>query len=195
MIEDRVRDDVAFIRRAVEEGRNYATASSPDIMIWGIAVAIGYLGTYAFVRGWSPVHPSWIWGLCIGAPWLYSLRRLLPAFEQPCVDSPMARALSMLWFGCGVFLTTLAIAAIWGGDIRQGWFDAVVAGVLGIAFFVSAWLSNLGWLRWVAVFWWLGELGVFALRHRPEALPLLAALMLLLLAGPGLLLSRRRNCA
>jgi DNA-binding transcriptional ArsR family regulator len=89
-------------------------------------------------------------------PWLYSLRRLLPAFEQPCVDSPMARALSMLWFGCGVFLTTLAIAAIWGGDIRQGWFDAVVAGVLGIAFFVSAWLSNLGWLRLVAVFWWLG---------------------------------------
>ena len=60
----------------------------------------------------------------------------------------MARALSMLWLGCGVFLTTLAIAAIWSGDIRQGWFGAVVAGVLGIAFFVSAWLSNLGWLRW-----------------------------------------------
>jgi len=195
MIEDRVRDDIAFIRQAVEEGRNYATASSPDIMIWGIAVAIGYLGTYAFVRGWSPVHPSWIWGLCIGAPWLYSLRRLLPAFEQPCVDGPMARALSMLWFGSGVFLTTLAIAAISGGDIRQGWFDAVVAGVLGIAFFVSAWLSNLGWLRWVAVLWWLGEVGVFAMRHRPEVLPLLAALMLLLLAGPGLLLSLRRNRA
>ena len=99
----------------------------------------------------------------------------------------------MLWFGCGVFLTTLAIAAIWGGDIRQGWFDAVVAGVLGIAFFVSAWLSNLGWLRWVAVLWWLGEVAVFAMRHRPEVLPLLAALMLLLLVGPGLLLSRRRN--
>ena len=105
----------------------------------------------------------------------------------------MARALSMLWFGCGVFLTTLAIAAIWGGDIRQGWFDAVVAGVLGIAFFASAWLSNLAWLRWVAVLWSLGELSVFALRHRPEVLPLLAVLMLLLLAGPGMLLARRRN--
>jgi hypothetical protein len=112
MIEDRVHEDIAFIRRAVEEGRNYATASSPDIMIWGIAVAVGYLGTYAFVRGWSPLHPSWAWAVCIGLPWLYSLRRLLPAFEQPCVDSPMARALSMLWFGCGVFLTILATAAI-----------------------------------------------------------------------------------
>src|ERR1700730_17427761 len=195
MIEDRVREDIAFIRHAVEEGRSYATASSPDIMIWGIAVSVGYLGTYAFVRGWSPLHPSWAWVLCIGLPWLYSLRRLLPAFEQPRVDSPMARRLWMLWFGCGGFLTSLAIAASWTGDIRQGWFGAVVAGVLGVDFFVSAWLSNLGWLRWVAVFWWLGELGVFALRHRPEGLPLLAALMLLLLAGPGLLLSCRRSSA
>jgi len=193
MIEDRVRDDIAFIRRAVEEGRNYATHSSPEIMIWGIAVAVGYLGTYAFLRGWSPVRPSWMWGLCIGAPWLYSLRRLLPAFEQPWADSPMARALSMLSVGCGICLTTLAVAAIWTGDIRQGWFGAVVAGVLGVAFFVSAWLSNLAWLRWVAVLWWLGEIGVFALRHRPEVLPLSAALMLLLLAGPGLLLSLRRK--
>jgi hypothetical protein len=99
----------------------------------------------------------------------------------------------MLWFGCGVFLTTSAIAATWAGDIRQGWFSAVVAGVMGVGFFASAWLSNLAWLRWVAVLWWLGELGVFALRHRPEVLPLLAVLMLLLLAGPGLLLARRRN--
>jgi len=193
MIEDRAREDIAFIRHAVEEGRNYATASSPDIMIWGISVAIGYLGTYAFARGWSPFHPDWVWAMCIGLPWLYSMRRLLPPFATRCLDGPMARALSMLWLGCGIFLTTLAVAAIWAGDIRQGWFDAVVAGVLGIAFFVSAWLSNLLWLRWVALLWWLGELALFALRHRPEVLPLSAALMLLLLAGPGLLLLVRRG--
>jgi len=193
MIEDRAREDIAFIRHAVEEGRGYATACSPDIMVWGIGVAIGYLGTYAFVRGWSPLRPDWLWLSCIGLPWLYSLRRLLPAFDRGSVHGPMARALSMLWFGCGVFLTTLAVAAVWTGGIRQGWFDAVVAGVMGIAFFASAWLSNLGWLRWVAVLWWLGELALFALRHRPEALPLSAALMLLLLAGPGLLLLRRRG--
>jgi hypothetical protein len=195
MIEDQVQADIAFIRNAVEEGRNYATARSPDITVWGIAVTIGYLGTYAFVRGWSPLYPNGLWALCIGLPWVYSLRRLLPTFERGCVDSPMARAMGMLWFGCGVFLTTLAVAAIWTGDVRQGWFDAVVAGVLGIAFFASASLSNLGWLRWVAVLWWLGELAVFALPHRPEVLLLSAALMLLLLAGPGLLLLLRRGRA
>ena len=100
-----------------------------------------------------------------------------------------------LWFGCGVFLTTLAVAAIWSGAMRQGWFKAVVAGVFGIAFFASASLSNLGWLSWVAVLWWLAELALYVLRYRLEVLLLSAALMLLLLAGPGLLLLLRRGRA
>ena len=53
MIKDQAREGIAFIRRAIEEGGAYATASSPDMLIWGIALAIGYLGTYCFIRGWS----------------------------------------------------------------------------------------------------------------------------------------------
>lgn len=90
-------------------------------------------------------------------------------------------------------LTTLYLAASWTGDIRQGWLGAVAAGMIGVGFFTSAWLSNLAWLRWVGLGWWVGELGMFALRHRPEAQPLGAALMLLLLAGPGLVLLARRG--
>ena len=33
MLEDQAREDIAFIRRAVEEGDAYATASSPDMLV------------------------------------------------------------------------------------------------------------------------------------------------------------------
>jgi hypothetical protein len=195
VVDDQVRQDIAFIRRAVEEGGAYATASSPDMLVWGVAVAIGYLGTYAFIRGWSPIAPNGIWAVCIGLGWLYSLRPLLRQIvvgrEDFPARGPMAQALAMLWLGCGTFLTILAIAAMASGDVREGWFDAVVAGVLGIAFFASAWLSNLAWLRWVAIAWWIGEIALFALRHDAAKFPLAASLMLVLLAGPGLLLHRR----
>ena len=193
MIEEQAREDIAFIRRAIEEGSAYATARSPDMLVWGIAVALGYLGTYGFVRGWSAIAPKALWAVCIGLPWLYSLRRQLRRLVggAPAARGPMAQALSMLWLGCGVLLTTLAIACVWGGDSREGWFEAVVAGVLGTAFFASSWLANLPWLRWVAIAWWIGELAVFASRHNPETLLLSAALMLALLAGPGLLLLMR----
>jgi hypothetical protein len=104
----------------------------------------------------------------------------------------MAQAVAMLWFGCGIFFMTMGIAVCATGEARYGWWDAVVAGVMGIGFFASASLTRLGWLRWVAIAWWAGALALFALRHRLEALPLAAALMLLLLAAPGYVLMSRR---
>ena len=198
MIEDQVRQDIAFIRRAVEEGGAYATAYSMDMIVWGVAVALGYLATYAFVRGWSPVTPPAVWTTCLGVGWLYSLRRplrrIIGGGEDPPARGPMAQALAMLWLGCGTFLTILAVAVITSGASREGWCDAIIAGVLGIGFFASASLTNLAWLRWVAVAWWAGEIAIFALRHDVTVrLPLAAALMLVLLAGPGLLLMRRRR--
>jgi hypothetical protein len=196
MIQDQAREDIAFIRRAIEEGGAYASADSPDMVVWGIAVALGYLGTYGFIRGWSPLPPGLLWAVCNGLPWLYSLRRLFRRLigggVASAVRGPMARALSMLWLGCGIFLTTLGIVAMWTGAVREGWFSPVVAGVMGIAFFASASLSNLPWLRWIAIGWWIGVLAIFVLRHQPEALPLAAVLMLVLLAGPGLVLLQRR---
>lgn len=193
MVEEQAREDIAFIRRAIEEGSAYATARSQDMLVWGVAVAIGYLGVYAFVRGWSPIAPGALWVVCLGLPWLFSLRRVARRFgdRRAAAHGPMAQALAMLWLGCGIFLTTLAIAAIVTGEGRNGWCDSVVAGVMGIAFFASATLARLPWLRGIAVAWWLGELALFALRHRVEALPLSAALMLLLLAGPGYVLWTR----
>lgn len=169
MTDDQVREDIAFIRRAVEEGGAYASAFSPDMLVWGLVIALGYLGTYAFVRGWSPIAAPSIWVTCLGLGWLYSLRRLLRRIVVRGTGfptrGPMAQALAMLWLGCTTFLTILAIAVMTSGDARQGWCDAIVAGVLGIGFFASASLSNLPWLRWVAVAWWIGEIVMFALRH------------------------------
>ena len=104
----------------------------------------------------------------------------------------MIRALSMVWFACDIFLTTLGTAVSFAGDMRQGWFSAVSAGTMGIGFFASSFLCNLAWMRWVAVAWWAGELATYALRYRPEGLLLAGALMLLLLALPGLVLMRSR---
>jgi hypothetical protein len=197
VIDDQVRQDIAFIRRAVEEGGAYAIASGPDMLVWGMAIAVGYLATYAFIRGWSPIAPRGLWAVCIAVGWLYSLRRMprriVAGREGHPVRGPMAQALAMLWLGCGVSLTILTIARMTSGEAYEPWFDAVVAGVLGVGFFASAWLTNLAWLRWVAIAWWIGEVALFALRHDAAKFPLAASLMLVLLAGPGLLLLQRRH--
>ena len=155
---DSVREDIAFIRHAIEQGRGYAGAHSLDLLVWGIALAAGYLGTYATVTGWWRLNPNCLWAVCIVLPWLYSLRRLLRSLmfrSQPTATPPLViQALRMLWFGCGIFLSIFSVAVIVAGDMHRGWFNAVVAGVFGIAFFVSSYLCNLAWMRWVAAGWW-----------------------------------------
>src|SRR4029450_5449950 len=112
---------------------------------------------------------------------------------QPTATPPLViQALRMLWFGCGIFLSMFSVAVIVAGDMHRGWFNAVVAGIFGIAFFGSPYLCNLAGMRWVAAGWWGAALLLYALRHRLEVLPLSAVLILVLLALPGLLLWRRR---
>jgi hypothetical protein len=200
MNEDAVRDDIAFIRRTMEQGRRVVGAWGPDVLVWGIAIAIGYFGTYARVRGCWTIDPDWLWLACILLPWAYTLRRLPARLFARQPDAPaergLASPLAMQWFACGIFLTILGLATIFSGDRDPWWINPAVAGVMGIGFFASSFLSNVRWLRWVGIAWWAGEVALFALRQRPEAFLLAGALMLVLLAVPGFVLMRgRRECA
>lgn len=201
MTDETVREEIAFIRRAIEGGRGFAVVRGADLAVWGVAIAAAELGTYATIRGWWPVDPDWLWRICIVLPWVYSLRRvwrrLVPGASDGRVRSPMAHALGMVWLGCGIFLSTFAVAVSIEGEMREGWYNAVSAGVMGIGFFATSFLTNLVWLRVLAVAWWAAELLLYALRHDAVVLPVSAALMLLLLALPGLVLLRSRpeGCA
>jgi hypothetical protein len=200
MDEDAVREDIAFIRRTIEQGRRIAGAWSPDMLVWGIAIALGYFGTYARVRGYWTTDPNWLWLACILLPWAYSLRRLAGRLfgHEPdaLAERRFASPLTMLWFACGIFLTILGLAVITSGERNAWWINPAAAGVMGIGFFVSSFLSNVVWLRWVGIAWWAGELAAFMLRQRAEGLLLAGVLMLALLALPGVILMRgRRACA
>jgi hypothetical protein len=200
MIDEQARQDLALIREAIEDGRSYAAACGPDMAVWGIVLAAGFAAAYAAIRGWSPLTQPVLWPLVITVMWAFPLRRYwrrAVGQARTSSRSPMIMALRMLWLGLGIFMTTLALAALWSGDLRSGWLAPVDAGAIGMAVFATAWLAGLPWLRWVGVAWWIGELAAFALRHRAEVLLVLAALMLLLLAGPGiaLMLQHRRRIA
>jgi hypothetical protein len=191
--EHAARDAIAFIRRAIAEGRGYAGTPSPDMLVWGLAIAAGYLASYATVRGWWRLPQGWIWTLHRPLVDLFAARhvgrRVRPERPRPAT----VEAMRMLWLGCGICLTSLAIGLVATGEIDRGWFRAVTAGILGVAFFGGSYLCDLVWMRWVAVGWWLGQIALLALQRRPELLPTSAALTLALLALPGAAVLRRRT--
>jgi hypothetical protein len=179
------RDDIAFIRQTVEDGRAFAFGRSPDILVWGIALALGFFANYAALVHPFGVSIGWIWLATLILPWAFTLRRVMRRAPRGPLR-PSVQAMASVWIGSGIFLTSLTIMANWSDALRDGWMNAVVAGAFGFCFFASAALLKLGWMRLVAIGWWLGEIALFAMRHSAEACLLSGALMLLLLAGPGL---------
>ncbi len=195
MTDDQARADIALIRTALEQGRAYALARGPDMIVWGCLVAGGYLGTWACATGHLSLRPGLIWLGVLAAGWLFTVIRRLSRRAPRPPRRPLVVALRMLWLGIGICLSLTGVVGNIRGDMGAGWFDPFAAGILGAGFLASAPLCNLPWLRWVAAAWWLGELGVFWLHGGILVLPFAAVLYLLLLAGPGLLLRVRQHVA
>jgi hypothetical protein len=191
MIDDQARADIALIRAALDQGRAYATARGPDMIVWGLLIGAGYLGTWACLTGQLPLRPGPLWLGVLALGWIFYVVRRRPSQEPAPPRRPLVIALRMLWLGIGICLTLTAVVGNYRGDMGAGWFEPFAAGILGAAFFASATLSNLPWLRWVAAAWWVGELAAFRLHGNILILPFSAALYVLLLAGPGLVLRLR----
>lgn len=194
MTDDQARADLAMIRASLEEGRTYATAHSPDMIIWGCLIAAGYLGTWASVTGNLHVPSKWLWMGILAVGWLIYLMLRLSG-RRPAAPRPTVMALRMVWLGIGIGLTTTSLVGNYLDHLGTGWFDPFGAAMLGAGFFASATLCDLPWLRWVAVAWWMGELGCFWLLGNVMSLPFSAALYVLFLAGPGLALYLRPRAA
>jgi hypothetical protein len=195
MTDDQARADIALIRAAVDQGRAYALARSPDMIVWGLLVGAGYLGTWAIVTGHASIRPGLLWIVVLAIGWLFYVLRRLPGRESPAPRRPLVVALRMLWLGIGICLTLTAVVGILSGGMGLDWFGPFAVGVMGAGFFASAPLCDLPWLRWVSAAWWLGELGSFWLHGTVLVLPFSAALYVLLLAGPGLVLRLRPRAA
>jgi len=95
-----------------------------------------------------------------------------------------------LWLGTGVTLTMLGFAGPAGGAIAPEAITGMLSAVLGAAYFATGVISGQRWLMGVGGAWWAGAL-VMLLWPAPHTLLVMAAMMLLLQAAPGLYLMRR----
>lgn len=195
MGEDEVRKEIAFIRSALEQGRAYAHLRSPDFAVWGGLMALGYIGTYAFVvRLWT-VNPAIIWWSLVAVGWLFSLFGVrLRSGPEARASSTAVDALRALWLGFGITTVIFAIMQT-AGDIKGEWMDTRVAGLLGLCFFASASITRIRWLRFIAAGWWGAAIVFFLLNGRVESPLAGAGFMIVLLCLPGLVLWLRRPAA
>lgn len=182
------REDLAAIRRLMEGGRQVVNTAGPHFVAWGVLTSGALAATYVMAGRGDTRAIWWTWAVAIGLGWAASVALMLTAERR--VSSATGRLLGGLWVGTGVTLTLLGFAAPAGGGLAQEAITGVLAAVLGGATFATGLLVGSRWMQAAAGAWWAGAL-LMLLWPGPHGLLLTAALVLLLQAVPGVVLTLR----
>lgn len=188
------REDLAAIRRLMEDGQRVVNSAGPHFFTWGVLTTAALAATYVLGGRGETRAITWAWAVAVGLGWLASLALALVEGRRERVRSATSRILGGTWTGTGVTLMLLGFAAPAGGGVDPSAITGVLAAVLGGGFFATGLLVGSRWMQAAAGVWWAGALFMLLWPGR-HGLLVTAALVLLLQTLPGLWLTLRARRA
>ncbi|WP_419161538.1 hypothetical protein [Candidatus Palauibacter sp.] len=185
-----VGEDLAIIRRLMEDARETVSDNGWHLVLWGgVLAAAEAIGHWAD-SGVLPVSSRLVWGAALGLGWGISIPLRRWRRKHAAVDSLANRILAAIWIGCGLGLMLLGFCGAQTGTLPGPVAPGVMAIVIGTAFFASSSLCDRVLFRVLAVSWWAMG-GAMLIWPGPANNLVMSAGLILLMAGPGLLLTRR----
>ncbi len=192
------QQELAFIRKVIQDSRRVAVDNGVDYIVWGVLVSLGMFATIGLelLRVTGAAYLL-LWIAVMGGGWVFSLVRHLRERSTERVRTMAGAILNALWLACGIVIMILIF--IGGPMLRQSPSPAIAA-VLGIGFLVSGVLLDFVYFKVSAACWWAGSAAMFYLES-PWARPvhprfhadmlLFAVMMILFQVVPGIILYRR----
>jgi hypothetical protein len=183
-------EDLAYIRRLMEQTHVATVAQGHYFVAWGVLVGLALIGTWLLVRG--VIDTPWyaIWAPAIALGWIYvawAVRRQMRV-QRAC--STLGRLIGFGWMACGIAMTLTFFVAAPLGAISVTAIPGLVGAFMGIGVLLTGLVAGIGWLVLVAVGWWLGAVLMWMFQGS-DALAILTACVVLLQIVPGLLLTAR----
>lgn len=187
-------EDLAVIRRLMEQNRGVIHGAAAHYLLWGALITAGLLATWASVQGRIGIDVTWIWPVTIGAGWLASMWIGYRQDRSAPVNTPAGRVMTAIWIGAGVAMTLVGFVGLYSGALGPSAMMAAISALMGAAYFATGALHESVWPRLVAGGWWAGSVAIF-LWPGVHATLVMAGLMVLFHLVPGLVVYRSRLTA
>lgn len=185
-------DDLAAIRRLMEDSQQVVLDNGKHFILWGVITAVGLVATWLAATGVIGFSSAGMWILILTVGWVGSMVIGIREGRERRVRTLGTRLLTTLWVSCGITLTIVGVAGSLGAAVPVEALSGLMSVILGIGFATTAGVTGMAGLRYLAVLWWLGGAwmlfvpGVYTLL-------MLASMSIVLQVVPGLALYRRAN--
>lgn len=183
--------DLALIRNMMAAGRRHAGINGTHLIWWGCLLGTAFFLTYAQVADWIPNQGALVWIIMMVIGWAGSFyigyRQNRPSGEH----NPALEAYASAWFAVGLTMVFHMTATLLGEGTSPSNATTLAGGVIGCAFFVMARVLKIKPLLIAAFGWWaIMSVAIYYPGFPKEFLLVLSSAAFILIAGPGLYLSR-----
>jgi hypothetical protein len=180
-------EDLAFIRKIMDESSSFAEAGGEQFVIWGGVTGAGMLITWAIASRWLPGSGQTIWAVwfvALAAGFLLSGWRSRRKSRAP-VSSQVNRQIGAVWFALGMPMLLLFFVGQTYEVLRPMAIPATAAALLGTGIYLTGTLARIPWLRNLAFVWWVASIGLMIVRG-PVVFLVYGVLVIALYVLPGL---------
>lgn len=153
-----LQSDLKFIREVVENNRKVFIDNGLMFISSGIFITIGVLMNYVLVAFQLQDYILYAWGglivililtnMIVGTKYQTKLGKKTFASEM----------FSYTWLACGIPIMIFFIMFIITGTPAFPAFIAATASMLGIAYFLTGFITDFNLMKVLAVGWWIGAL-------------------------------------
>ena len=161
------QEELAFIRKVMEDSRTSLVDDGKPKLVWGAIVALGMLYTYLQAIADSDLYVMWVWLAISAFGWGYIFWVEKQRDKTLRARTQTGKIIGAIWGACG-FSTGLIVALAFG--TRYFNIDMIMhpialcpitAIIIGIAYFLDGSLRLVPWVRNLAYAWWLGAIVMF----------------------------------
>lgn len=187
-------EDLAFIRRMMDAGRQRAAFDGAHLMIWGAVLTGAYFAQYLQVYSYIPGSSLVIWLPAFAVGWAASFLYGRNACAHDHEPSLAVTAYNGAWLAVGITMLLHFGAAVASGAFNPKAITVLACGVIASAFYVISLVTELKSLKAVSAGWWL--ILIYATvqkQYDAEMLLVLSAASALLILLPGQLMRRLAN--
>jgi len=185
------QEDLALIKKMMLEAQNSAALDGRYLILWGVILALSSI--YIFIRsgfsdGFNGEGTIAVWFVMLGIGICGSIILAYLHSREPINSG--AHIYASIWIGFCLTMCLLFILAVSGSEEVLYSLAIIAPAMTGLAFFATAGIINLGWLRWIALGWWLTAILVAVFNNDTYIGVIYILAYLGLMAGPGVAITR-----
>lgn len=187
MDEITAQQEIAFIKKIMQDSRKVVYSDGIEFIYWGIIVVICLCYTYFSIFLGGTKYIFYVWLALIFLGYAGNAVFLKRRYKKIKASSIAGNLLGLIWAASGIAMTLVGFIGGFSGAIKGVFISPLMCSFLGIAYFLSGYIYGKKWITSLAFFWWAGAVVMF-LVPGAYSLLLMAAMMIILQIVPGIIL-------